>query len=36
MAMSGQIIASTVVAAPIQRNRDAEKAILKSVELPQD
>lgn len=36
LAMSGQIIDATVVAAPRQRNTDAEKAILKAGEIPQD
>ena len=33
--MSEQIIDATVVAAPRQRNTDAEKAILKAGQLPQ-
>ncbi|ATJ92820.1 transposase [Acetobacter senegalensis] len=36
LAMSGQIIDATVVAAPRHRNTDAEKAILKAGEIPQD
>lgn len=36
LAMSGQIIDATVVAAPRQRNTDAEKAILKAGDIPQD
>ncbi|AQS85689.1 hypothetical protein A0U92_13945 [Acetobacter aceti] len=36
MAMSGEIIDTTVAAASRQRNTDAEKAILKAGELPQD
>lgn len=36
LAMRGQTIDATVVAAPSQRNTDAEKAILKAGDIPQD
>lgn len=35
LAMSGQIVDATIVAAPRQRNTDAEKAALKAGEIPE-
>ncbi len=36
LAMSGQIVDASIVAAPRQRNTDAEKAALKEGRIPQD
>lgn len=36
LAMSGQLLDATIVAAPKQRNNDGEKAAIKAREIPED